>query len=305
MPPRHHYWTIILEDKPTAFRAHTEEELLPTLRQLQVRHPGAVMKWFARGRLWNSQDEERADAIAKRRPAAPTGERRPRDWRPGGDHKDPRDRFKVSRDEKRRRFAENLYRERREPGEKTERPPRPDAPPRTDGAAPRSRSGTFDRGPRGDRPRGDRFSNRDRPGPGTPGRPPGQADRENQPGGRPGRGGSHSGRAPSGRPTSGRPERPERPERPGGPGGPGRPGGHGRPASRPFGRPPSGRPPSGGAPSGRPPSGRPPSGRPPSGRPAGHGGDRRPAGGDRSNRRPPGGRKPGGGGGRGGGGGAR
>jgi hypothetical protein len=307
MPPRHHYWTIILEDKPTAFRAHTEEELLPTLRQLQVRHPGAVMKWFARGRLWNSQDEERADAIAKRRPAAPTGERRPRDWRPGGDHKDPRDRFKVSRDEKRRRFAENLYRERREPGEKTERPPRPEGPPRTDGAAPRSRSGTFDRGPRGDRPRGDRFSNRDRPGPGTPGRPPGQADRENEPGGRPGRGGSHSGRAPSGRPASGRPDRPDRPDRPGGPG---RPGGHGRPASRPFGRPPSGRPPSGrppsgGAPSGRPPSGRPPSGRPPSGRPAGRGGDRRPAGGDRSNRRPPGGRKPGGGGGRGGGGGAR
>ena len=106
MPPRHHYWTIILEGKPTAFRAHTEEELVPTLRQLQVRHPDAVMKWFARGRLWTSQDEERADALAKRRPVGPpAGERRPRDWRPGGEHKDPRDRFKVSRDEKRRRFA--------------------------------------------------------------------------------------------------------------------------------------------------------------------------------------------------------
>jgi hypothetical protein len=115
MPPRHHYWTIILEDKPTAFRAHTEEELLPTLRQLQVRHPGAVMKWFARGRLWNSQDEERADAIAKRRPAAPTGERRPRDWRPGGDHKDPRDRFKVPRDVKRARFKDKLRRDRTNP----------------------------------------------------------------------------------------------------------------------------------------------------------------------------------------------
>jgi hypothetical protein len=41
MPPRHHYWTIILEGKPTAFRAHTEDELLPTLRQLQSRHPDA------------------------------------------------------------------------------------------------------------------------------------------------------------------------------------------------------------------------------------------------------------------------
>ena len=35
MPPRHTYWTIILEGKPTTFRAHTQEELLPTLRQLQ------------------------------------------------------------------------------------------------------------------------------------------------------------------------------------------------------------------------------------------------------------------------------
>ena len=114
MPPRHHYWTIILEGKPTAFRAHTQEELLPTLRQLQARHPDAVMKWFARGRLWESQEEERADAIASAgRPATrPAGERRARDWRPGGEHKDPRERFKVPRDEKRRRFAENLRRER-------------------------------------------------------------------------------------------------------------------------------------------------------------------------------------------------
>src|SRR4026209_1524320 len=66
MPPRPHYWTIILEGKPTAFRAHTQEELIPTLRQLQARHPDAVMKWFARGRLWESQDQERADAIASR-----------------------------------------------------------------------------------------------------------------------------------------------------------------------------------------------------------------------------------------------
>ena len=59
MPPRHTYWTIILEGKPTAFRAHTQEELLPTLKQLQARHPDAVMSWFARGQLWHSQEEER------------------------------------------------------------------------------------------------------------------------------------------------------------------------------------------------------------------------------------------------------
>jgi hypothetical protein len=109
MPPRHHYWTIILEGKPTAFRAHLPEELIPTLRQLQTRHPDAVLKWFARGRLWDSQEQERADAIARRRPRAPRViEPRSRDWRPGGEHKDPRDRFKVPRDEKRRRFVQKL-----------------------------------------------------------------------------------------------------------------------------------------------------------------------------------------------------
>jgi len=111
MPPRYHYWTIILEGKPTAFRAHEQEELIPTLRQLQARHPDAVMKWFARGRLWESQEQERADALARRRPKTPgTLARRSREWRPGGEHKDPRDRFKVPRDEKRRRFAQKLRR---------------------------------------------------------------------------------------------------------------------------------------------------------------------------------------------------
>ena len=111
MPPRHHYWTIILEGKPTAFRAHLQEELVPTLRQLQARHPDAVMKWFARGRLWESQDQERADALARRRPKSRGAlEPRSRDWRPGGEHSDPRDRFKLPRDEKRRRFAQKLRR---------------------------------------------------------------------------------------------------------------------------------------------------------------------------------------------------
>ena len=117
MPPRHHYWTIILEGKPTAFRAHLQEELIPTLRQLQARHPDAVLKWFARGRLWDSQEQERDEAIARRSNKRTTPEPRPRDWRPGGEHKDPRDRFKVPRDEKRRRFAQNLRRDRSAPPE--------------------------------------------------------------------------------------------------------------------------------------------------------------------------------------------
>src|SRR5690349_7830751 len=77
---------------------------MPTFKQLQARHPDAVMKWFAKGRLWNSEEEAHA--------AQRGGERRKPDWRPGGEHRDPRARFDIPRDEKRRRFAAKLRRER-------------------------------------------------------------------------------------------------------------------------------------------------------------------------------------------------
>lgn len=122
MPPRHVYWTIIFGNQPTAFRAATRDELLPTLKQIQARHPDAVMMWFARGRLWQSEEEAREALIRQRmerdRKRAPSsGDRarsRGRDWRPGGQHKDPRDRFKVPRDVKRARFKANLQRDRRD-----------------------------------------------------------------------------------------------------------------------------------------------------------------------------------------------
>jgi hypothetical protein len=111
MPPRYAYWTIILEGKPTAFRAHTREELVPTFKQLQTRHPDTVLMWFARGRLWPSQEDERAAAAAKREAVKA---RKGMGWRPGGTHRDPRERFKVPRDEKRRRFAAKRRRDRME-----------------------------------------------------------------------------------------------------------------------------------------------------------------------------------------------
>jgi len=43
-----------MDKVPTAFRAVDAGELLPTLRQLQRRHPDSVMKWFERGRLWEA-----------------------------------------------------------------------------------------------------------------------------------------------------------------------------------------------------------------------------------------------------------
>src|SRR4051794_6291325 len=111
MPPRYAYWTIILEGKPTAFRAHTQEELMPSFKQLQTRHDDIAMMWFARGRLWPSQEEERAAARRK-----PSGERRGRGWRPGGTQEDPRGSFKAPRDERRRGFAGKIRRDRQEEG---------------------------------------------------------------------------------------------------------------------------------------------------------------------------------------------
>ena len=78
MPPRFAYWTIIVDGKPTAFRAQLREELEPTFKQIHNKHPDAVMMWFAKGRLWASPEEARATEHRG-------GERRDREWRPGGE----------------------------------------------------------------------------------------------------------------------------------------------------------------------------------------------------------------------------
>jgi len=135
MPPRYAYWTIIAGGLPTAFRAADRDELLPTFQRIREKHPDAQMKYFARGKLWESQDAARAaqarggarnrggerharpgeagrerdrrpgprpDEAGRekdRRPGARPDEagrereRRSRDWRPGGDHRDPRQKF--------------------------------------------------------------------------------------------------------------------------------------------------------------------------------------------------------------------
>jgi hypothetical protein len=87
------YWTILIGTSPTAFRAKEAADLVPTLKQLQRVHPDAIMKWFQRGRVWASP----ADAEAALRSAREHRDRRPADWRPGGAHKDPRQRFKEAK----------------------------------------------------------------------------------------------------------------------------------------------------------------------------------------------------------------
>jgi hypothetical protein len=55
MPPRYAYWTIIVDNQPTAFRAGAQEDLMPTFKRLKEKHPSAIMMWFQNGKLWPSR----------------------------------------------------------------------------------------------------------------------------------------------------------------------------------------------------------------------------------------------------------
>ena len=148
MPPRHAYWTIIVDNQPTAFRAHDAEELEPTLNRLKEKHPSAVMKWFERGKLWDSRDAARAEGFGRgerrwegprpERPETPAGgetregrpsgdgeKRRDRTWRPGGEHRDPRQKYKDAKKAKWDRFKKNV----RERTERKREPAPSDADP--------------------------------------------------------------------------------------------------------------------------------------------------------------------------------
>src|SRR3954469_6747999 len=96
MPPRYVYWTILAGGLPTAFRAADREELLPTFQRLRERHPDAELKYFAQGQLWASPEAAREARESSQGPAPSRG----RDWRPGGEHRDPRQKFKDEKKEK-------------------------------------------------------------------------------------------------------------------------------------------------------------------------------------------------------------
>ena len=91
MPPRYAYWTILVDDQPTAFRAGAQEDLLPTFKRLKEKHPSAVMKWFQNGKLWDS----RIDAQEAMRARGEMG-RRGDERQQGGFRSRDRD-FKSSR----------------------------------------------------------------------------------------------------------------------------------------------------------------------------------------------------------------
>lgn len=200
---QHAFWVIVDGQTPTSFRARQREDLLPTLTQLKRTQPNVVLMWFERGRLWGSTEEAR-EALTVRRKAP---DRRPRAWRPGGDHVDPRAKYEISRDQKRARFKARLGQDHRDadnpapppvvpkvvtktkdeappPARPPYRPNRPDRPPyRPDRPGrPPYRSDRPDRPPfRPDRP--DRSSRPDN----RPDRPPFRTDRPGRPPYRPGR----------------------------------------------------------------------------------------------------------------------
>jgi|SRR5688572_8346466 len=253
MPPRHSFWVILIGKTPTSFRAKEREDLVPTLRQLQRTQSDVTLRWFERGKVWESPE---AAIGAAKLAATLDREKRTKEWRPGGEHRDPKARFELTRDQKRAKFK-------REQGSKDDRPPRhersherghdrPQSPfgprppraPRPDRAGPeRTRPDHVRERARPDRPWSDR-PKFDRPKPGSPfgerGPRPPRGERRERPSGPPVEN-PFKDRPRSDRPPRGddRPGRPDRRDRPG----PDRP--DRRPDVRPTGRP------------GRPPSGRP------------------------------------------------
>jgi hypothetical protein len=116
MPPRYAYWTIIAGGLPTAFRAAEREELLPTFKRIHEKHPDAEMKYFARGRLWQSQDEAKA-AAERRREGRREESARGRDWRPGGDHRDPKQKFRDAKKARNARWRKERFERRARPAD--------------------------------------------------------------------------------------------------------------------------------------------------------------------------------------------
>jgi hypothetical protein len=102
MASKHSFWIIVDGAVPTAFRARVADELMPTLKQLQRKQPSVALKWFERGRFWDSPEAAEAELAARNQATRNRG----KDWRPGGDHKDPRARFKLPRDVKRARWRQ-------------------------------------------------------------------------------------------------------------------------------------------------------------------------------------------------------
>lgn len=164
MPPSHSFWVILIGKTPTSFRAKAREDLVPTLRQLQRTQTDVTLRWFERGKVWESPE---AAIGAAKLAATEAREKRAKEWRPGGEHRDPKARLEMTRDQKRAKFK----REQSSGGGGSESPfgprvPRPPRAPRPQGSEGRPARSPFDR-PKPDRPSFDRPKS-ERPKPGRP-----------------------------------------------------------------------------------------------------------------------------------------
>jgi hypothetical protein len=141
-------WIIVAGNQPTAFRGPRYEDLLPTLRQLQRTQEDVELKWFERGRLWASPEAARTAMLERRR----RPDHRGREWRPGGDHRDPKARPDVPRDVRRALFKKRLIAKKTEgntPAPDRRRPFGTGERPKTGGRSGPRRDGRDDREPRG------------------------------------------------------------------------------------------------------------------------------------------------------------
>jgi hypothetical protein len=137
------YWTIIFGGQPTAFRASTRDELMPTFKQIQSKHPDAQLRYFARGKLWYSEEEaqaalmrERVDKREREARRRPEGERRG-PWKPRDENRPPRgDNWKPRED---RPSKPDGWKARNDPPSKPDGwKPRDDRPSKPDGWKPRA-----------------------------------------------------------------------------------------------------------------------------------------------------------------------
>ena len=114
MPPRYAYWTILVDNQPTAFRAGAKEDLLPTFNRLKAKNPSAVMMWFQNGKLWPSRvdaqeamlargemgrrgDARQGGGFRERHKSAPAAERSPDAANARMETQDPRPTTQTSR----------------------------------------------------------------------------------------------------------------------------------------------------------------------------------------------------------------
>jgi hypothetical protein len=165
MSTPHRCWVILVGSVPTSFRAKEREDLVPTFKQLQRTQPDVTLRWFERGRVWENPDAARAasllaaEAAKVRRPRRDPalGPPRGKEWRPGGEHKDPRARFELTRDQKRAKFKRNLIAGNESADAPEAGAPREDSAPRTERPAPRTERASPAAPPK-KRPSGDPFA---------------------------------------------------------------------------------------------------------------------------------------------------